>query len=124
MTITVKDIQKDIQQFDNISSDSDEKLKKYNEIQQKLSLLESQKKQQFDVLELKKILEQKYFKGFNTTLFSSLEIFGNSLYQFSDQEKDMMGDMQSLFWKNGIFVAGSKGILLNAINQTTRGILV
>lgn len=124
VAITVKDINKDIQQFDNISSDSDEKLKKYNEIQQKIAILESQKKQQFDVLELKKILQQKYFKWFNTTLFASVEEFWNSLYQFSEQELTMLWDIQKIFWRNAFFIAGSKGVLLQAINQSARGVLV
>lgn len=124
VSVSIEDIKEEIQEFDRIASDSDEKLKKYNTIQQKISILESQNKQQFDVIELKKILEMKYFKWFNTTLFASMNEFGNSLYQFSDQEKDMLWDVKNIFWKNGIFVAGDKGVLLNAINQTARGILV
>ena len=35
LTISVKDVQKDIAEFDNIAADSDSKIKKYEEIQQK-----------------------------------------------------------------------------------------
>lgn len=64
---TIDDIKREIQEFDRIAVDSD-KLPKYESIQAKLAAIEAQGKQQADVIEMKKILDEKYFQWFNTTL--------------------------------------------------------
>lgn len=121
---TIDDIKREIQEFDRIAVDSDTKLPKYESIQAKLAAIEAQGKQQADVIEMKKILDEKYFQWFNTTLMPTSEDLGNVLYMFSDQEKNILGDVHSVFWKNGLFIWWVKGVLLHAINPTTRWVLI
>lgn len=59
---TIDDIKREIQEFDRIAVDSDTKLPKYESIQAKLAAIEAQGKQQADVIEMKKILDEKYFQ--------------------------------------------------------------
>jgi hypothetical protein len=76
--------------FQRIPADSDEKIKKYNEILSKLDLLDEKKKRTFDVKELRKIIEKEYYKGFNIVLFNQDNGFGEPIYTFSPQEKSIM----------------------------------
>jgi hypothetical protein len=60
--VTIEDIQKDIALFKKIDPSSDQKIMKYNEIIEKLDLLESNNRWTYDVNELRKILETEYYK--------------------------------------------------------------
>ncbi len=117
---TIEDIQKDISLFQRIPADSDEKIKKYNEILSKLDLLDEKKKRTFDVKELRKIIEKEYYKGFNIVLFNQDNGFGEPIYTFSPQEKSIMWEVHMLAWRNGLFVWGTQGALVGAVNETLR----
>gem|GEM_PF-6808494 len=46
------------------------------------------------------------------------------MYTFTQQEKNTFGELKQLFWNDGMFVVGSDGALVNAIDDQVRGTLV
>ncbi|USN55439.1 MAG: hypothetical protein H6765_02315 [Candidatus Peribacteria bacterium] len=46
--------------------------------------------------------------------------FGQPVYAFTQQEKNVFGAPQELFYTNSMQVAGEEGVLLGAINDTAR----
>ena len=65
LDITIDDIKKDIRDFQQMDASSDEKSVKYNEIVEKLTLLEENGRRLEDVEKLKWIVENDYYKWFN-----------------------------------------------------------
>ena len=121
---TIDDIQKDIAIFKKIDPSSDEKIKKYQQIIKQLDMLEESNRWTYDVAELRKILEAEYYKGFNIVLVNNDSLFQDGKYTFTQQEKNTFGEVQRVFYNNGMYVAGKEGVLLGAINETLRGILM
>lgn len=122
--ITIEDIQKDIATFKRIDPTSEQKIKKYNEIIAQLDLLEKNNKRTVDVKKLRGILEKDYLEWFNIESVLDLDQASQLMYTFTQQEKNTFGTLKQLFWSNGIYVAGSEGALVNAIDDQVRGTLV
>jgi len=59
---TIEDLKKDIDIFRKMDASSDEKYKKYEDISNKLGLLEQKNKWTYDVKELKNVLNTEYYK--------------------------------------------------------------
>lgn len=124
MNISIEDIQKDIATFKRIDASSEQKIKKYNEIVAQLDLLEKNNKRTVDVAKLRRILEKDYLEGFNIESVLDLEESTTAVYAFTQQEKNSLGELAQLFWRNGLFVAGKEGTLLGALDNQVRGTLV
>lgn len=124
MDITIEDIQKDIGRFQKIDPSSDQKIKKYNEIVNKLDTLDANNKWTYDVNELRKILETEYYKWFNIVLANNDSFFKEQLYAFTQQEKNTFLEPQELFYTDSLMVAWREWVLLGAINDQLRGTLI
>jgi hypothetical protein len=122
--ISIEDIQKDISTFKRIDPSSEQKIKKYNEIVAQLDLLERNKKWTVDVKKLRGILEKDYLEWFNIESILDLDQWSQLIYTFTQLEKNTFGQLKGLYWNNGIFVAGSDGALINALDDQVRGTLV
>lgn len=92
--LTIDDLKKEVFAFKTLDPTSDEKSHKYSEILQKLSVIEQQGLWQEDVLELKKMLNQDYEKGFLINTITSLSQFDDeqtsrktSILAFNPSEK-------------------------------------
>lgn len=115
------DIRKDIDQFKKMPVSSDNKIKKYEEIKQKLDLLEEKNKWPKDVMVLKQVLNQEYFKWFNIALISSIEEL--TKYKFTDEEKSSLWSVMSIteLWSSWwIVVWGKKWAIVGAISDKVR----
>lgn len=121
---TIEDIQKDIAGFKRRDASSDEKIKKYHEIMSQLDLLTERNRWVEDVAKLRNILETEYYKWFNITLINSDALLGDPMYEFSQQEKNIFGELQNIFYKDGLMIWGKEWVLLGAINDQVRGTLV
>lgn len=121
---TIEDIQKDIMHFTRIDPQQDQKVRKYQEIVSKLALLEENNRWTNDVKELKKILETEYYDGFNIVFADEASVFNSPVYEFSQQEKNTLASVHSIFYNNGLMIWGTEGVVLWAINNEVRGTLV
>jgi len=124
LAISIEDIQKDISTFKRIDPSSEQKIKKYNEIIAQLDLLEKNNKWTVDVKKLRGILEKDYLEWFNIESILDLDQASQLMYTFTQQEKNTFGELKQLFWNDGMFVVGSDGALVNAIDDQVRGTLV
>ncbi len=118
--INIEDIKKEINIFFFFYTKSNEKWIKYKEINEKLDFLKAQGKRLEDVTSLKKIVQNKYYEGFNIISLSKLDdIWGEfqSIYPFSSNEVKVLGQAKSLFYEKGFFVWWSKGAVLKWINK-------
>jgi len=122
--ITIEDIQKDIAMFQKIDASSDQKIKKYNTIVENLDILDQNNKWTYDVTELRKILESEYYKGFNIVLANNDSFFKDSVYEFTQQEKNTFVEPKQIFFNESLMIAWEEWILLNAINNDRRWILI
>ena len=120
----IEDIQQDIGIFKQMKANSNEKVKKYNEIIHRLDLLEENNLWVYDVTELRSILDQDYKDGFNIKLINTTEILGEPVYSFSQQEKNTMWDIRHVYYRNWFHVSGEDGVLIWAINESVRWSLV
>jgi len=127
VSVTIEDIKKDIYKFKTMDPTSEEKWVTYNEILDKLEILESKWRRLEDVTQLKKILQTDYHEWFNVVYISDLSQLDDpatntttKLLTFNDMEKERMGELHSMVWGNGLMVAGSKWSLLNTMNEDMR----
>lgn len=121
---TIEDVQRDIALFQRIPVESDDKVAKYNEIVAKLDTLQAQDKWTFDVVELRSILEREYLQWFNISLLTPESGFSDPIYGLSAQEKDLLGDLHTVVWHNGLYIAGNRGAVIGSINDATRWTLM
>lgn len=123
--VTIEDIKKEIATFLSMDvTTSNEKGVKYKEINDKLEFLKSQGRWIEDVTALQKILQDKYYEGFNIIAINDLnDITGEfkSIYPFSDTETKILGTPLNIFYEKGFFIAGTKGAVVKGINQDVKG---
>ena len=123
--VTIDDIKKEINAFQELdATTSDEKGAKYKQINDKLEFLKSQGKRLEDVAALQKILQDKYYEGFNIIAINNLtDITGEfkPIYTLSDNELKTLGNPLNLMYEKGFYVAGTKGALIKGINQDVKG---
>lgn len=124
INFTIEDLQRDVGTFKQISATSNEKIKKYNDIVNKLTLLEDNGKWVNDVAQLRKILEAEYSQWFNIELINTLDQLDAPVYEFSQKEKNVMWTMRELYKREWFMVWWVWWVLIWAINQTVRGTLV
>lgn len=123
-TVTIDDIKKEINVFQSLDTNSDEKGKKYKEINEKLDFIKSQWKRIDDVLALKKIIQNKYYEGFNiisVTNLNDIDWEFKSIYPFTSNETKILWTPHSLFYERGFYIWGTKWALIKGINKDIIG---
>ena len=118
--VTIDQIKEEINLFQWLNATSDEKGVKYKEISDKLDFLKSQGKRLEDVAALRKILQNKYYEGFNIISIAKLDDIAwdfQTIYPFSSNESKILGVPHSLFYERGFYVWWTKGALIKGINK-------
>ncbi len=129
--LTIDDIKKDIVLFKSMDPTGDEKAMKYQEIQNKLTILEQKWRWVEDIQQLQKILKADYYKWFNIITVNSLAQFDDpvlwrksTIITFNASEKSSLGDIKTIEYSRDILVAGTKSSLLWVVNENSRWSLV
>ncbi len=99
--LTIEDIKKDLFMFQGMDPTSEEKSIKYNEILNKLDVLQSKGRRLEDVAQFRKLLQSEYYKGFNIVYVSSLTKFDDAtlgkktkILAFNPSEISQLGTIQ------------------------------
>lgn len=118
--VTIDDLKKDIDVFRKIWSDSDEKAKKYVSINDNISCLERENKWPYDVQDLKKILDNEYYRGFNIVRVDT--IVNDRIYSFDDAEKTALWQILRLEYQKsmGYSIAWTDASVLGAYSDTVK----
>lgn len=115
---TVEDLTKDIDLFRRIPADSNQKMKKYKEIEEKLDLLEQTWRFSQNIKHLKSILNSEYLKWFNIVTVSWIS--SDYIYSFTDDELETLWDLNSVVYNNWLNISWNKWALLKAVNDEVR----
>lgn len=129
--ITIDDIKKDIRDFQQLDASSDEKSVKYNEITEKLALLEQNGRRLEDVENLKWIVENDYYKWFNIIRIENLSQLDDATtwiktrqITFNSSEKGKMWDVLFLDFQKTMNIWWTKWALMWSTNDGSRWTLV
>ena len=129
--LTIEDIKKDLFMFQGMDPTSEEKSIKYNEILSKLDVLQSKWRRLEDVAQFRKLLQSEYYKWFNIVYVSSLTKFDDAtlgkktkILSFNTSETSQLGDIQGLYVRRNMIVAGTKSALVGALDDNMRGSLI
>ncbi len=129
--LTIEDIKKDIVLFKSMDSAGDEKGMKYQEILNKLNVLETKWRWVEDIAQLKNILKADYYKGFNIITMNSLSQFDDAVagkkttvFTFNQAEKDKLWTLSTIDYQKDIMIAWSSAALLWTTSETSRGALI
>lgn len=120
----IQDIQKDIAVFKQIKAESNDKVKRYDQIMNRLNLLEEKWLRVYDVKELKWILEQDYKEWFNIRMMNSVDLLWDPVYSFTQQEKNTLWSLNHIYYQDGFLVWWEDGVLIWALSETVRWSLV
>lgn len=131
LDITIDDIKKDIRDFQQMDASSDEKSVKYNEIVEKLTLLEENWRRLEDVENLKWIVENDYYKWFNIIRIENLSQLDDAAswiktrqITFNSSEKWKMWDVLFVDYQKSINVWWTKWALIWSVNDWSRWSLI
>ncbi len=122
--ISIQDIQRDISIFDTIAASSDQKIIKYNEIIQKLDLLTEHGKWVDDVNNYRRLLEEKFLEWFNIVTANNDSFFSDPIYQFGQADRNILWRPMQVFFNRTLSVAWEQWVLLEAINNEQRWVLI
>lgn len=129
--LTIEDIKKDLFMFQGMDPTSEEKSIKYNEILNKLDVLQSKGRWLEDVAQFRKVLQSEYYKGFNIIYVSNLSKFDDptlgkktKILTFNTSELAQLGTIQGLYVARNMIVAWTKSALIGALDDTMRGSLI
>lgn len=117
---TIGEIRQDINQFKNIDPGSDSKAKLYQTIVSKLNNLEQANKRTNDVNELKKIINQEFFKWFKITTLTDNELKESYIYNFDNNDTSLWNPIKLLYHKS-LAIIGSQGIRYGVVDNNYRG---
>ncbi len=112
--LSIDDIKKEIAEFQKLDIASEEKGIKYNALLKELERIKQEGKWANDVEQLKKILDTEYLQGFNIILLDSLN--DQMVYEISSLEKSVIGTPLQLFYRKGLYIAGSQWAILWGIS--------
>lgn len=121
-SLSIDDIKKEIAEFQKLDIASEEKGVKYNALLKELERIKQEWKWVNDVEQLKKILDTEYLQGFNIVILDSLK--DQMVYEISSLEKSVIGTPLQLFYKKGIYIAGSQWWILWGISTEIKGTAV
>lgn len=121
--VTIESIQQDIDYFQHLDVSSNEKWRLYKDIMEKLHFLDSLGRWPEDVAKLKKIVQNKYYEGFNVVYMNSLETSTDTplLYPFSADEKATLGNPVALYFSKNLYIAGDKWAVVGGISSDIKG---
>lgn len=123
--ITLDSIKKDIALFQRLEATSPSKISTYNDIKNKIDLLEKSNQSPLDIQDLKKILQEEYYKWFRINTLSKFDQFDTKILDFTDSDISILG---SILWiyigKDGFHIWGSKASLIGAVNNQLKGTLI
>lgn len=129
--ITIDDIKKDIYLFKAMDPTSDQKGIKYNEILQKMDLLQTKWKWIEDIIQLKKIIQADYYAGFNIIYLTSLSKLDDpamnkktKILTFSSIENSKLWTPISIAAEKDMMIAWNKAALIWALNDWMRWTLI
>ena len=129
--ITIDDIKKDIRDFQQMDPSSNEKSIKYNEIVEKLTLLEQNWRWLEDVENLKWIVENDYYKWFNIIRIENLSQLDDLAswiktrqISFNSSEKWKMWEVLFIDYQKSINVWWTKWALIWSVNDWSRWSLI
>lgn len=129
--LTIDDIKKDIVLFKSMDPTGDEKAMKYQEIVNKITILEKRGRWVEDLQQLQKILKADYYKWFNIISVNNLAQFDDpvlwrksSLITFNTSEKSSLWELKTIEYARDILVAWSKSALLWVVSENSRGSLI
>ncbi len=120
--ITLDSIKKDIALFQRLEASSPTKITSYNDIKNKIGLLEKTGQSPLDIQALKKVLQEEYFKWFR---INTVNNFDTKVLDFTDTDKTSLWDILGIYiGKEWFHVWGSKASLVWAVNNQLKGTLV
>ena len=124
ITTNLDDIKREIDAFSKLENTNTTVAKQqYDKIMKQLSELEKNNIQVLEVKELKKKMEQLYFKWFHINIVSENDWILTKVYSFSDKELQELSGAKWIVYENGFLnVFGEKGVLLNIINNKTKAL--
>ncbi len=129
--LTIDDIKKDIVLFKSMDPTSDEKAIKYQEILNKVTILQSKGRRVEDLQELQKILKSDYYKWFNIITVTNLTQFDDPvlgkktrIMTINSSEKSTLGELSRIEHAKDVMIAWSKAAILGVVNENSRGSLV
>ncbi len=129
--ITIEDIKKDIYMFQQMDPTSDQKWVKYNEIVEKLSMLEEKWRRLEDVESLKWIIQNDYYKGFNIIRIEDLTQLDDPAtgiktrhLSLNNTEKEKLGEWLMINYERSINIWWTQWALIWAVNDWARWALI
>lgn len=129
--ITIEDIKKDIYMFQQMDPSSEQKWVKYNEIVEKLTILEEKWRRLDDVENLKWIIQNDYYKWFNIIRLESLSQLDDPatwiktrILSLNDTEKSKIGDGLTIRFEKALNIGWTQWALISAVNDGSRWSLI
>lgn len=102
-------------------SNPEEKNAKYQEIMKKIEVFEKKWKQKYDIAQIKQELNSSYYKMFNISLINDfVQAGGKNILSFSQEEKNILGSGQLLFFSNWVNIIWNKWAILWASSENIR----
>lgn len=120
--ITLDSIKKDIALFQRLEATSPTKITTYNDIKNKIDLLEQSKQSPLDIQNLKKVLQEEYYKWFR---INTVNQFDTKVLDFTDSDKTSLGNILGIYiGKEWFHIWWTKASLIGSINNQIKGTLV
>ena len=123
--VTISDIEKEIEYFQNLDPTSNEKWRVYQSVMEKLFFLESKWRRTEDVTNLKKLVQNSYYEWFNIIYVNDFETVNKSdfqfLYPFSSVEQQTLWSPVSVHFERNLMVGWSQGAILGGVNEKIKG---
>ena len=122
LNVDLDNLKRQIDAFSKLDNTNTQLAKQqYEQIMKKLNELEQAKIQVLEIKELKKKMEQLYFKGFHINIVTDNDGLLNSVYTFSNDELSQLSGLKQVVYTNGFLnVVGNKGVLLNLISNNVK----
>ncbi len=129
--ITIEDIKKDIYMFQQMDPTSDQKWVKYNEIVEKLTILEEKWRWLEDVESLRWIIQNDYYKWFNIIRLESLSQLDDPAtwiktrhLSLNNTEKEKIWEVLTVSYQRWINIWWTDWSLIGAVNDWARWSLI
>ena len=122
LNVDLDNLKRQIDAFSKLDNTNTQLAKQqYEQIMKKLNELEQAKIQVLEIKELKKKMEQLYFKGFHINIVTDNDGLLNYVYSFSNDELSQLSGLKQVVYTNGFLnVVGNKGVLLNLISNNVK----
>ncbi len=122
LKLDIDSIKRQIDAFSKLDNTNTQLAKQqYENIKKELSELEKANIQVLEVKELKKKLDQLYFKGFHINIVTNEDWILDSIYKFSDKDKALLSGLQQLIYTNGYLnVISKKAVALGIVSKNLK----